>query len=48
MLLICVYCILQAVNEKPLSNVILEKINVIQVQIKLIFQVELLTLQYRK
>jgi hypothetical protein len=37
-----------AVNEKLLSNVILENIIVIQVQIKLIFQVELLTLQYRK
>jgi hypothetical protein len=30
--------------EKLLSNVIFEKIKVIQVQIKLIFQVELLTL----
>jgi hypothetical protein len=38
--------LLQAVNEKLLSNVILENIIVIQVQIKLIFQVELLTLQY--
>ena len=47
MLLICAYCILQAVNEK-LSDVIFEKSIVIQVQIKLIFQVELLTLQYRK